>query len=508
MKIDLNEYRKKLEGCWLGKSIGGTLGAPFECKRGVFDIDFYTQELSGEPIPNDDLDLQLVWLNVVEKYGKNTRAEILGEYWQTYIVPNWAEYGAGKNNLRIGLVPPISGYMDNLYRDSCGAFIRSEIWACIAPGHPDIAVRYAYEDAIIDHSNEGLFAEIFCAAVESAAFVEKDKYKLIDIGLSYIPKDCGIATGVKTAMNTYQGGSTWQEARINVLKTVPGSFGMLMTLPEDVGDDIPVGSIGWDAPSNIGLLIIGWLYGENDFGRSLCIAASCGEDADCTAATLGALLGIINGIDEIPEKWIEPIGSSIKTICINQCDGGVSIPKTVAELTDRVIKVTPQFLGSEICDYVNSSSGYIVDMLEGDALYNSPKRVNMWWNQSFNELLESSPFVTRHEFVLFNVYLDYCVEPIIKENISKKFKLRLENKIYVQQWLNIKWHVPADWEVSPSSFVGASLEQFHCNVGITDIEFEITGHGINQPRYDLLIEITSNGRHTKGIVPVVLINKP
>lgn len=42
MKLDLNTYRKKLEDCWLGKSIGGTLGAPFECKRGVFDIDFYT----------------------------------------------------------------------------------------------------------------------------------------------------------------------------------------------------------------------------------------------------------------------------------------------------------------------------------------------------------------------------------------------------------------------------------------------------------------------------------
>ncbi|HHV98875.1 MAG TPA: hypothetical protein GXX36_04765 [Clostridiaceae bacterium] len=67
MILSLNEYKNKVLGCWMGKNIGGTLGAPFECKRGVYDIDFYIQDLGGEPLPNDDLDLQLVWLNVVEK---------------------------------------------------------------------------------------------------------------------------------------------------------------------------------------------------------------------------------------------------------------------------------------------------------------------------------------------------------------------------------------------------------------------------------------------------------
>ena len=55
-------------------------------------------------------------------------AEILGEYWLSYIVADWSEYGAGKNNLRYGLVPPISGWYRNHNKDSCGCFIRSEIW--------------------------------------------------------------------------------------------------------------------------------------------------------------------------------------------------------------------------------------------------------------------------------------------------------------------------------------------------------------------------------------------
>ena len=33
----------KVLGCWLGKNIGGTLGAPFEWRRQVNDVSFYTQ---------------------------------------------------------------------------------------------------------------------------------------------------------------------------------------------------------------------------------------------------------------------------------------------------------------------------------------------------------------------------------------------------------------------------------------------------------------------------------
>lgn len=120
MKLTLEQYRDKVKGCFDGKNVGGTLGAPFECRRGVFDVSYYTQELNGEPLPNDDLDLQLVWLNAAERYGAGVNGEILGEYWLTYIVPNWGEYGAGKNNLRAGLLPPLSGYVNNAFRDSCG----------------------------------------------------------------------------------------------------------------------------------------------------------------------------------------------------------------------------------------------------------------------------------------------------------------------------------------------------------------------------------------------------
>ena len=48
--------------------------------------------------------------------------------------------------------------------------------------------------------------------------------------------------------------------------------------------------------------ILGWLAGQ-DFGEAICIAVNCGADTDCSGATLGALLGLIDP-DCINEKWL------------------------------------------------------------------------------------------------------------------------------------------------------------------------------------------------------------
>ena len=205
----------KVLGCWLGKNVGGTLGAPFEWKRQINQVSFYVQEnLNGQPMPNDDLDIQLLWLCALEEKGLEINAHQLAEYWCLYVAPHWNEYGTAKINMRQGLQPPLSGTFQNDFKHSCGSYIRSEIWACIAPGLPHVAARYAYEDAILDHGNgEGLYAEIFMATLESAAFVESDLRKLIDIGLSYIPKDCGVAKAVHTTLVCFDRGISWQESR-------------------------------------------------------------------------------------------------------------------------------------------------------------------------------------------------------------------------------------------------------------------------------------------------------
>ena len=101
MKLNKEELRDKVFGCWIGKNLGGTIGGPFEGNPELLDIKGFTSP-KGEPLPNDDLDLQLVWLRAMEDVGpKALDANVLADYWLSYIARNFNEYGTGKTNLRM-----------------------------------------------------------------------------------------------------------------------------------------------------------------------------------------------------------------------------------------------------------------------------------------------------------------------------------------------------------------------------------------------------------------------
>jgi ADP-ribosylglycohydrolase len=505
INMNLETYRQKVAGCWMGKNIGGTLGAPFEGKRGVVEIDFYTQDLQGDPAPNDDLDLQLVWLNAVEKYGRRTDASILGEYWHSFIVPNWSEYGMGMNNLRMGLVPPLSGWVGNPNRDSCGAFIRSEIWACLAPGHPEIAVRYAYEDAIVDHSQEGVYGEIFCAAVQSAAFAEVKPQKLIEIGLSWIPEACGVARGVRSVLASRHQGQDWKAARRNLLREVPDAFfSSYMGEPES---DLPRGRTGYDAPANVAIFVLGWLYGDGDFGRSLCLAVGCGEDTDCTGATLGATLGILGGMQAIPERWKAPIGEKIVTISLNRADLGHIFPQTVSELTERVLRLTPRFLDDAWVDVVNAHQGYDLLLHEGEALRQQPRQLMPGYQRSFEQdVLSRQPFSVRYETPIYTAWLEYGREPRIRSGETFPFTVHLENQTRKPLWLTLSWHLPEEWSMAPAAESSLLLPHpIGGMAGMAKAEFQLTAGELQAAFHDFFLDVSTDSRHTRLVIPVRLL---
>ena len=327
MKLNFNEYKDKVYACWMGKNMGGTIGAPYEGKRELLNVQGFATK-KGEVLPNDDLDLQLVWLHAVEFEGpRNITSEVLGEYWLSFITGYWNEYGIARRNMEKGVMPPICGDLQNPWKHSNGAWIRTEIWATLAPAYPDLAVRYAIEDAKVDHGyGEGTYAAAFVAALESAAFVVSDLKKLIEIGLAKIPEDCRTAKTVKFVVKNYEKGVDPVETRNTVLK-----------MNADIGD-------GWfQAPSNIGYVVIGLLYGEGDLKKSMLTALNCGDDTDCTAGTVGAIFGLMHGTAGIPIDWREYIGDDIVTGTINTC---LSFPriKTCTELTEKVASLATSVL--------------------------------------------------------------------------------------------------------------------------------------------------------------------
>lgn len=305
-----DDYRRKVLGCWLGKSVGGTLGQPHEGKQQVLELTFYDPVPDGA-IANDDLDLQLIWLDALRRVGPTLDDRGLGDAWRKCHVYPFDEYGMALMNLYRQLDPPVSGQFANHFGDCMGAPIRSEIWACIAPGAPGLAARFAYYDGCVDHSGEGIWGEIFFAALESAAFVESDTNALLDAGLAAVPPECRTAGAVRLTRQLHADGLDWLAAREQIL----AEYGHVNFT---------------DAPQNIAFTILGWLWGD-DAGDMMCKAVNCGYDTDCTGATLGSILGLIHGPEVFEQKWVEPVGDEVVVGWgVVNCD----CPQTLDELTD------------------------------------------------------------------------------------------------------------------------------------------------------------------------------
>jgi len=312
MKQD--EYRKKVMGCWLGKAVGGTLGQPYEGCTGPLNLEYYNPEPT-DMIPNDDLDLQVLWVYVLNKMTSPVvDRDILADAWLKHVAFPWDEYGIAIRNLRNGIRPPHSGSYDNWFVDGLGAAIRSELWACLAPGKPELAAAFAYEDACVDHDGNGIYAEQFLAAMESAAFVESDINKLLDSGLQYIPADSRLAQAINDTRKWCKLSGEPLKIREQILQKY-GSENFT------------------DVLMNIPFAVMALLLGKGDFSKTICLSVNCGRDADCTTASVGAILGIINP-DGIDVKWLKPIG---RKLVINDGITGITHPATLDEFTDIVI---------------------------------------------------------------------------------------------------------------------------------------------------------------------------
>ena len=491
MKLNYSTYKDKVKACWIGKNIGGTMGGPFEGKRELLDVKGFVTA-PGEPLPNDDLDLQLAWIHALENEGPhNINATTLGEFWLSFIPPHWNEYGVGKANMRRGLRPPLTGDCDTTWRDSNGAWIRTEVWACSSPALPEIAAKFAVEDAKVDHgAGEGTFAAAFVAAMQSEAFALNTIDECIEVALCAIPEECRVATSIKLVKKCYEEGKSWVDARNAVLEA-----------NSDIGD-------GWfEAPSNVAYTILGLIYGEGDFKKSMLTAINCGDDTDCTAATVGATMGILYGTEGIPADWAEYIGDKIVTISLAQGGIGRSFPNTCSELTWRICNIAPAVLTMQSAQHWYKKD-YTVEFadandIEGDIKDKYKKVLSAKTKKELENLksytMEFEEGIFKADVVLSTPEINPLGE--VKVHLDLKTKMFYENQ---QHTASLRWILPEGFTVKGRQSAFIARQDRHTKM-VRPMDFTITAGENVAPENRIVLEVTAHGRHTAMYISFILL---
>lgn len=273
---------------------------------------------------DDDTNYTVLALRLVEKYGRDFAPEDVAECWLSSLPllhTCTAERIAYLNLCKLYL-PPQSALFCNPYREWIGAQIRADLFGYINPGDPKTASEMALRDAYISHTKNGIYGEMFVAAMIAAAFVVEDIPTIIRAGLDMIPPQCRLAESIRLLLFLKEKGAGPEEA--------------IKAIREHWDENNPH---DWcHVISNAMLVTVGLLYGEKDLSASLSFGILYGFDTDCNAATIGSILGVLWGAKKLPAHWTEPLHDRL----LSGVDGLGSVAIShLAQRTADLAKVSP-----------------------------------------------------------------------------------------------------------------------------------------------------------------------
>ena len=330
-RFDPRAYRSKIEGALLGRMAGCTLGAPVEFwpvdkmqalatetgvpfppidywtyvpepstrRYQVSPIESYTRDaMNGVPV-DDDIAYTLLGLLVVEAYGPHFTVADVGRAWVKHLPIACTAERIALDNLKRGISATHAASRNNPYCEWIGADIRADPWGYMAPGWPERAAEMAYRDAYLSHRRQGIYGEMFFAAVIAAAFAVDDPVDAIRIGLTEIPKDCALAKAVRWALKAAPRIRNYKQARSAVDRRFKGMSGV-------------------HTINNACLTIWGICIGGKDFTRAIGETVAMGMDNDCTAATAGSIVGAVVGKHGIPRRWYRRFNNTVHSYLIGK----------------------------------------------------------------------------------------------------------------------------------------------------------------------------------------------
>jgi ADP-ribosylglycohydrolase len=316
----LPNYEQQVYAAVLGKVIGVYMGRPFEgwSKAAIEEkwgrIERYVNEDRRVPlvVADDDISGTFTFIRALEDSGlyEHTPTAFFGDTWLNYLLENrtilwWGGLGVSTEHtaflrLKQGIKAPHSGSIANNGRvvaEQIGAQIFIDAFGMVAPGKPALAAELARRAASVSHDGEAVHAAAVVASMIAAAFVEQDMDALLDLGVAQTPADSLIAQVHREVRRWCREDGDWRRSfdRINERYGYHLYGGNCHVIP------------------NHALMVMAWAYAKNDFHEAMAIVNTAGWDTDCNAGNVGALMGLVVGLEHICDKYdfISPMGGRI-----------------------------------------------------------------------------------------------------------------------------------------------------------------------------------------------------
>lgn len=345
--------KNKIYGAWVGRACGCLLGKPLEGIRSDELIPFlketknyplsryilktditedmhsrykfyfknkaYADTVDGMPV-DDDTNYVVLAQKIIEECGKDFSTEDIGKAWLKY--QSVYSYFTAERIAYINLInciePPATAIYKNVCREWIGAQIRGDYFGYINPANPEKAAEMAFKDARLSHIKNGIYGEMFASAMIAVAAVTDNIEDIIFGGLAEIPATSRLYESVVKIYDFYKSGASLDEV-----------FTYIHSQYDEHTDH------GWcHTISNAMIVVAALLYGEGDFGKSICIAVGMAFDTDCNGATVGSILGMRGGIACIDDYWKKPINNKIHTSIFGV--GTVDIEKAVEKTLEHI----------------------------------------------------------------------------------------------------------------------------------------------------------------------------
>jgi hypothetical protein len=290
----LHDLDERIYHGWLGQLAGGSFGTAMEGYSGEQLARVYGKieaYITQPETTNDDVVYELVLLDVFARQGRSMTSRELALAWVRQIPYGYSAEWIALQNIKNGIFPPESGTFRNPYSDWIGAQMRGMVCGMLAPGWPFEAARLAYLDAILSHSANGIYGEMYAAVLTALAFVQADIHKLVVEAAKYLPQGSEYRAMLGEVLNIVGQQSdpaqTWK-----ILDERFKEYNWIHAYPNLAAD-----------------LLALW-YGDGDMTASFSLLATAGLDVDCNGGLVGNILGVIK---PVPPAWAEPLGDLLET---------------------------------------------------------------------------------------------------------------------------------------------------------------------------------------------------